>query len=136
MPSPNGLFGEEVCQLARFAGFSDRISAFGLFDVNPHFDNNDQTSALSAQVVWHFVEALNNRYSDYPKREIETYQKLIVADITSNEEMVFYHNNVNNRWWIEIPTSKGREIFSCLFEDYQLASNSQVPEVWMIYYLR
>jgi arginase family enzyme len=135
-PSPNGLFGEEACQLARFAGFSDRIASFGIFEINPHFDNNDQTSALAAQIIWHFIEALNNRYGDFPVREINSYQKYVIPDITGNEEMIFYHNNLNNRWWIEIPTQKGKRIFSCSYEDYRYASNNQIPDIWMKYYLK
>jgi len=135
-PSPNGFFGEEVCQLARFAGFSDRIASFGLFEVNPYFDNNDQTSALAAQIIWHFIEALNSRYGDYPARSIETYKKYIIPDIIGNDEMVFYNNNLNNRWWVEIPTLKGKCIFSCAYEDYRLASMNQVPDIWMKYYLK
>jgi arginase family enzyme len=136
IPSPNGLFGEEACQLARFAGFSDRIASFGMFEVNPYFDNNDQTSALAAQVIWHFVEALNNRYGDYPVRAINTYQKYIIPDMTGNDEMVFYHNNLNNRWWIEIPTKKGKRIYSCSYEDYRYANSNQIPEIWMKYYMK
>jgi arginase family enzyme len=136
IPSPNGLFGEEACQLARFAGFSDKIASFGIFEVNPYFDNNDQTSALAAQIIWHFIEALNNRYGDYPVRSINTYQKYIIPDMTGNEEMVFYHNNLNNRWWIEIPTKKGKRIFSCSSEDYRYANNNQIPEIWMKYYMK
>ncbi len=135
-PSPNGFFGEEVCQLARFAGFSDRISVFGLFEVNPYFDNNDQTSALAAQIIWHFIEALNNRHGDFPACGIETYKKYIIPDIISNDEMVFYNNHLNNRWWVEIPTLKGKRIFSCAYEDYRLASVNQVPDIWMKYYLK
>lgn len=135
-PAPNGLFGEEACQLARFAGFSDKIASFGLFEVNPYFDNNDQTSALAAQIIWHFIEALNNRYGDFPIREINSYQKYIIPDMTGNDEMIFFHNNLNNRWWVEIPTKKGKRIFSCSYEDYRYASNNQVPEVWMRYYMK
>jgi len=135
-PFPNGLFGEEACQLARFAGFSDKIASFGIFEVNPYFDNNDQTSALAAQIIWHFVEALNSRYGDFPVRSIDFYQKYIVPDITGNDEMVFYHNNLNNRWWVEIPTQKGKRIFSCSYEDYRCAGNNQIPDIWMKYYLK
>jgi len=135
-PSPNGLFGEEACQLARFAGFSDRIASFGLFEINPHFDNNDQTSALGAQIIWHFLEALNNRYDDYPVRNIDSYQKYIIPDVVGDNEMIFYHNNLNNRWWVEIPTQRGKRIFSCSYEDYRYASNNQIPEVWMKYFLK
>ncbi|MCK9156248.1 MAG: formimidoylglutamase [Paludibacteraceae bacterium] len=135
-PLPNGLFGEELCQLARYAGFSDRISAFGIFETNPFFDNNGQTSELAAEVIWHFLEALDNRYGDYPKRELSNYTKYVVPDMDGDEEMVFYNNNLNNRWWIEIPTSKGKCVFSCTYQDYRLAKENQIPDIWMMYYMK
>ena len=135
-PSPNGFLGEDACQLAHFAGCSDKIAAFGMFEVNPHVDNHNQTAALAAQISWHFIEALNNRYVDFPVRSIDSYQKYIVPDMTGDDEMIFYHNNLNNRWWIEIPTQKGKRIFSCYYEDYRDASDNQIPDVWMKYYLK
>ena len=44
--SPNGLYGEEACQIVRYAGMSDKLSSFGLYEINPLFDNHDQTSHL------------------------------------------------------------------------------------------
>jgi formiminoglutamase len=31
-PSPNGFYGEEICLLSRYAGISDKLKVFGLFD--------------------------------------------------------------------------------------------------------
>ena len=42
-PSPNGFYGEEICLLSRYAGISDNLKIFGLFDVNPEFDIRFQT---------------------------------------------------------------------------------------------
>ena len=33
LASPNGLYAEEACQLARFAGLSDKLSVFQIFDL-------------------------------------------------------------------------------------------------------
>ena len=38
IPSPNGFYGEEICLLSRYAGISDNLKIFGLFDVNPELD--------------------------------------------------------------------------------------------------
>ncbi|MCQ2218061.1 MAG: formimidoylglutamase [Paludibacteraceae bacterium] len=136
VPSPNGLTGEELCQLVHYAGMSDNIQAFGLFDVNPYFDNNGQTASLAAQIVWHFLGAFANRYGDYPLRELSTYKKIVVADMDGDDEMVFYNNHLNNRWWIEIPMSKGYKVFSCSYNDYCKAKCGQFPELWLRYYRR
>ena len=49
--SPNGLLAEEACQLARYAGLSEQVSCFGIFEVNPKYDNHDQTAHLAAQAA-------------------------------------------------------------------------------------
>ena len=55
MPSPNGFYNEEICQLAKYSGLSDRISAFGIFNINPKQDINEQTVHLGAQIIWYFL---------------------------------------------------------------------------------
>ncbi len=31
-PSPNGFYGEEICQMARYAGMSTKLTSFGIYD--------------------------------------------------------------------------------------------------------
>ena len=38
---PNGITAPQICQIARYAGLSDRILALGLFEHNPDLDNRD-----------------------------------------------------------------------------------------------
>ena len=45
--SPNGFCAEDVCQMARFAGFGENLKVFGLFDICPLFDHNNVTSNLA-----------------------------------------------------------------------------------------
>ncbi len=51
IPSPNGFYGEEICLLARYAGISDNLKVFGLFDVCPELDIRFQTIGLAAQIT-------------------------------------------------------------------------------------
>lgn len=133
---PNGLTGEEICQLSHYAGLSDRISLFGLFEANPAFDDSDQTASLAAQIIWHFLEGLDNRYGDYPKRELNSYEERVAFFPSEHEKNIhFYHNRVNGRWWIKIPTQSGDKVFACLPSDYQTACEGDVPDIWMRYYM-
>ena len=45
-PSPNGFYGEEICLLARYAGISDNMKTFGLFDVDPDLDSRNRQPVL------------------------------------------------------------------------------------------
>lgn len=132
----NGLTGEEICQLAHFAGLSDNINAFGLFEANPSFDDSDQTASLAAQIIWHFLEGVDNRYDDYPKREINSYQERVAMFPSETEKNIhFYHNRSNGRWWIKIPTRSGDKIYACHYEDYQMACEGDLPYIWMRHYM-
>ena len=64
--SPNGFYGEEACQIMRYAGISDKLTSIGFYEVNPLFDNHDQTSHLVAQMMWYFVDGFYNRKKDLP----------------------------------------------------------------------
>ena len=74
-PSPNGFYGEEICLLARYAGISDNLSLFALFDVDPDVDFREQTTGLAAQVVWFF-------WRDSPKNSMKrNFWMLITEDL-------------------------------------------------------
>ena len=133
-PSPNGLYSEEICQLARYAGLSDNLSSFGIFELNPAFDANNQTAALAAQIIWFFIDGVNARQNDYPKEGSTDYTKHIVSFDQSNQNMIFYVNKYNERWWMEVPYPSKPEkglIIACTYEDYKLACNHEIPERWL-----
>lgn len=127
--SPNGLFGEELCQLARYAGFSDRIGVFSIFETNPQCDINNQTAKLAAQAIWHFLDGLDKRYKDFPVRDITSYKKYVVQQSDIDHELVFYQNPLNNRWWLVVDADQNL-IVSCSVDDYQYASSNKIPDIY------
>jgi formiminoglutamase len=66
--SPNGFSGEELCQIARYAGISDKLTSFGIYEFNPAFDIRHQTAKLLAQTIWCFIDGYYNRRNDHPCR--------------------------------------------------------------------
>jgi formiminoglutamase len=132
--SPNGFYSEEICQLARYAGISDNVSVFGIFELNPAFDINEQTSKLSAQVLWYFIDGVNARQKDFPIPDSQNYTKHIVSFEKSDQNIVFYQNNFNKRWWMEVPYPQFRDknlIIACSYNDYINACNQELPERWL-----
>lgn len=133
-PSPNGLYGEEACQMARYAGLSDKVTCFGVFEINPYHDVNGQTSHLAAEIIWHFIEAYFLRSKDYPFKDVSEYKKYIVKTEDSIDEFIFYHNPLTDRWWIEVPYQKANYsksiIISCSFSDYEKACSQEIPDRW------
>ena len=133
-PSANGFYGEEICQLSRYAGLSDRLTSFGLYNVNPKFDVNDQTVNLCAQIIWYFIDGVTNRQKDYPQINLKNYTKFIVNFDDQEQNIVFYRNANNNRWWMEVPSYDKKEpikIIACSHEDYKLACKQKLPERWL-----
>jgi formiminoglutamase len=138
-PSPNGLYAEEACQLSRFAGLSDKTCCFGLFEHNPNADSSSQSAHLSAQLIWHFIEAYAQRKGEIPYNNSE-FKKFIVDSSTPGIEMVFIKSLLSDNWWMEIPTSNtklfpsGKVITACSYNDYLLASKQEIPEKWIRIY--
>ena len=129
--SPNGFSGKEICGLSRYAGISDKVSSFGIFN----YDNSSTSTVIISQIIWYFIEGVNYRSNEYPFGTRDNYLKYIVP--LDNDELVFYKSNKTGRWWIEIHFLTGRHnnlnkytLLSCSHEDYLGACNNEIPERW------
>lgn len=136
-PSPNGFYGEEICLLGRYAGISDNLSVFGMFDVNPDVDIRNQTSGLAAQIIWFFLEGFtqkqyetNHLSNDSSGRFVRYHIRLDDLD----EEMVFVKSNMTERWWMEFVDEQTGEkkYMACSHEDYVKANSNEIPERWLL----
>lgn len=133
---PNGLFGDEACQLARYAGMSDKCSSIGFYEFNPTFDPMEQTAMLVSQMIWCFVDGYYNRKNDAPLIPKSAY--IIYRTPLENEahELVFVKSKKSDRWWMQVPyfgTKSVNERFylvPCRYEDYQLAVAGEMPDLW------
>ncbi|TRX61574.1 arginase family protein [Carboxylicivirga sp. M1479] len=131
---PNGLAGEELCQLMWYAGQSDRLKAIGVFELDIELDINHQGCSLVAQAIWHILEGYALRYNDYPVKVLDEYRQFIVFLDDYELEIKFYNNQSNDRWWVEIPTQSDKcEIIACGRSDFETASNNEIPEKWFRY---
>lgn len=135
-PSPNGFYGEEVCQIARYAGLGENISTFGIYEVNPNFDINTQTSHLAAQICWYFIEGFSQRANEHPSKNKEAFKKFIVAVSKLEQQMVFYKSQKTNRWWMQIPADSEKFqnkfiIVACSSSDYEIACEDEIPDRYL-----
>ena len=88
--SPNGFYGEQACQITRYAGLSDKLTSIGFHEVNPERDSNGQTAHLVAQMIWYFIDGVCNRKKDFPIGSRKTYTKYRVNIQEGENELVFY----------------------------------------------
>ena len=130
--SPNGFSGKEACAISRYAGLSNKVSSFGLFELNDYL--SDAGEMLVAQILWYFIEGFNTRFKEPPLSEDHNYTKYIVP--LKEFDLVFYKSMISQRWWVNIPdnqheahnNSKKLSLLSCTHEDYLLACDHQIPE--------
>lgn len=128
---PNGFDGREICAIARYAGISDKVSVFGIYE-----NRNTRINAqLTAQILWYFMEGYNFRKKDYPFTGVQNYEKYMVP--MEDQELCFYKSDISGRWWIEVPIIgemnnklKRHTLLPCTHKDYLDACNEVVPERW------
>ena len=130
--SPNGFTGREICAIARYAGISENLRAFGLFEMG----NAQQSDQLMAQAIWYFVEGFNLRVSESPQAKAEDFAKYIVP--TGNEDLIFHKSLLTLRWWVEVPPAIGAKdltpvpaLLPCTEKDYLDACAQRIPERWL-----
>jgi len=134
---PNGFYGEEACRICRYAGMSDKLSSFGLYEINPEYDNHGQTAQLAAQMIWYFIDGFMNRNDDLPEAKTEDYIKFTVTAGNGDEDLVFLKSKKSERWWMEVQTDtkfmnkyKRHQYVPCSYQDYQDALNHDIPDRW------
>jgi len=132
--SPNGLDGKEICAISRYAGISNKVSSFGIYEYKPSHED-DITATLVAQMIWYFVEGINCRVKDDNFNDENQYQKYNV--LIEDEELIFLKSIKTGRWWIEIPflpnvnnKLKKHTLLPCTHDDYVEASHGKIPERW------
>ncbi len=138
--SPNGFSAEELCQITRYAGLSDKLTTLGIYEINPGYDNNRQTTQLAAQMVWYFIEGYYNRVGDYPLT-LDEHLKFTVHLEDTDHELIFWKSKKTERWWMELPFGDkekyGRnQLVPCSFEDYEGACEQELPDRWMKAYTK
>jgi len=131
---PNGFQSAQMCRLSRYSGISDRLKAFGIFEV-PTGDLELMWSAV-AQVLWYFMEGYNYRSSEYPVDVSKGFLKYQVP--VDDEVLTFFKSSRTERWWIELPfisqvnnKLKQYTLLPCDKNDYIQATNQILPERWL-----
>ena len=133
---PNGLFGNEVCQLMKYAGISDKISCIGIHN----FQNNvlyQEDAMLIAQMMYFLITGFSERKSDFPIGTKQDHLKYVVFHEELNHNLVFHKSPKSDRWWLEVPYPPIKEfkferhhLIPCDMIDYQNAQSGIIPDLW------
>lgn len=133
--SPNGLYAEQVCQVSKYAGLSDKVSCFGVFELD--MTQSLAATKLLAQIVWYFVDGVSQRVSDFPIGSRKNYTKFHVYLDDFAEDLIFYKSDKSARWWLEVRYQSGdnskyerHTLVPCTQVDYDNALKNVIPNLW------
>ena len=101
--SPNGFNGKEICAVSRYAGISNKVSSFGIYEYLPS-NEDEATEMLIAQILWYFIEGVSCRVIDNNFNKVDDFQKFTV--LVDTQELIFLKSVKSSRWWVEIPFEK------------------------------
>lgn len=135
--NPNGFYADQVCQIAKYAGISDKLSSLGVFNLHPKEDSAS-ANHLVAQIIWYFLDGYSQRMGDFPVGSKKDYIRFSVhLDNFTEEELVFLKSNKSERWWMEVPypPEQGKKynrhhLIPCDYSDYELAMKNEIPDLW------
>lgn len=132
--NPNGFTIEQFCRIAKYAGISDKLACFGIFNpsINPSYDHS-----IVAHTIWYFLEGMEERKGDFPVGSKKDYLRFTVVLDGEFKEMVFYKSNKTERWWMEVPYPPNdvmkferHHLVPCDKEDYENAMHNEIPDLW------
>ena len=124
---PNGLRGEEACKIGHYAGLSQRLKIFGLFEVNNNnSEKNNISVGLAAEIIWYFLEGQSQKITAGKR----TIYKVAIEGLET--PIIFRHDQENDRWWYEVHSVSGEAYeIACSAEEYQQAAENEIPERWL-----
>jgi formiminoglutamase len=135
--SPNGLTGEEACQIAWYAGLATNPAWFALFG---YYSPNDPASLgamMAAQISWYFIHGATKKIDEEPIEEATNFEQFVLDIEGLDEPVTFLVHPISQRWWMEVP-SEDCTLFPvripCSHKDYLKACNNEISEKWWSYF--
>lgn len=130
--SPSGFLCEELCQLSRYAGMSDRLKGLGVFGYYPTLDHAEQTAQVVAQLIWYFLDGYHNKMEAEPEG-LKYMTKYLVFSKVLGDSIVFWKDRKSGRWWMQLKTTEAQpdeapELIPCTIKDYSLACQEEIPD--------
>lgn len=136
--SPNGLYAEETCQIARYIGMSQKLKTLFIYGIPSDLKSNPSGGELTAEIIWHVIEALSANIDEDPDNTTndELFLRKIVSMGEDGQELVFITSRSTGRWWMEIPNIKLSKNVAvpCSYSDYATACSGDVPIRWLFFF--
>lgn len=135
---PNGLYAEEVCQLARYLGMGQNIKQLFIFGIPAKTNATGSHYKLLAEIIWHFTEALSANIIEEPWNlaKGENFLKKTVSLGAEGGLITFVCSRSSGRWWLEVPDIKNSitQYVPCSKADYSTACAGEIPNRWLFFF--
>ena len=135
--SPNGLTGEEACQIGWYSGISTTPAWFGLFGYSPRADPDSLGGMMAAQICWYFINGISKRLDEEPVDEATNFEQYRVTVDGLEEPISFLVHPISRRWWMEVPSEDCTSYpfrIPCSQKDYRKACKNEISEKWWKYF--
>lgn len=132
---PAGLYVEDACQMAWYAGFSNEMNTFLLSEFNPAHTHKEKTSAfVCALLIWYVLDGISQRNTIQYDFNEDFYTIYYVKNNILEHDIRFFEHKVTKQMWVELflPLCSKKRVFPCNYSDYQTFSNENIPETWLM----
>ena len=125
--SPSGFTSEEACQLMRYLGLNPYTNCLAILGYEPKYDFHNQGVKMVSQLIWYYLEGLDQKKMDQPdSRENMTQYLVELSDYQLS--LSFWKSDYSGRWWVEIPVENAASyLLPCSFMDYKIACTNELP---------
>lgn len=120
---PAGFTAEELTKIFRYLGFNQHLRAITIKGYQNSEDFNAQGAKLIAQIIWYYMNALNECIKENIHNE--DYTEYVVDLTESDEHLTFRQGKKSLRWWLK--DHEHNSLIPCSYNDYQLACNNEIP---------
>ena len=126
--STAGLFIEELCMIAKYAGASTNLKAIVLSGFDENMDLHNLMSANISLLLFYILEGLGIAKSE-KDHQIDLFRYTVIPD-DLDSSLTFVEDKTNGRWWVELySTDAGDDVqIACSEQDYFDACNNQLSD--------
>lgn len=124
--TPNGLNGEEICSLTRYAGMSSELSSMGIYGYDAKADMDDLTAMQIAHMIWYYIDGVQRGKTEASLEERDLFNEFHTTFTETNT--VFLQSRKTGRWWMQLPNQR---FIACSKEDYLTACRNDIPERYL-----
>ncbi len=123
----SGLTSEEMAQLMRFAGFSQKAACIGIGGYENKEILDAQSINVLAQAIYYAADGIKNRKNELQIQTPDITRFHIQTEEEVDDPFLFVKGNQSGCWWITIPdltlpdNLSSHKYYACNQDDYESA---------------